>query len=229
MRRVRGQTQTEDLVQRLVQDAGPVRRLPHPALRAVTWMVLATGSVAVFIAWIGLRGDLSEKLADPRFVIEVAAAFLTSVMAAAAAFCASCPGRPIWERFAPLPFLGVWLVSLGERCWRELSNANTFGVSFAVDSDCFEKIVLLSLVPAILIWAMLRKGAPVAPLVTTGLAALAATALAAAGLRLFHTQDSSLLLIVWQFGTVLALTGATALAGQLILPWRSGRHPLRPS
>lgn len=211
---------TQELIRTLAQEAEPVRRLPHPAFRTVLWMVLAVGSVGAVVFWFGLRGDLAAKLGEPRFIIEIAAAFLTSVMAAAAAFCSGCPGRPFWERLAPFPFLAVWLVSLGEGCWRELSQAGAGRASFGIDLACSEKIFLLSLVPAGIMLVMIRKGAPIAPFATAGLGALAATAMAAAGLRLFHTQDTSMMLIVWQFGTVVLLAGLAALAGRLVLPWR---------
>ncbi len=211
---------TENLIQSLAQGAARVRRLPHPALRAATWMVLAAGSVGVLVFWFGVRADLAAKLGETRFALEVAAALLTSVMAAAAAFCSSCPGRPFWERLAPFPFLAVWLGSLGEGCWREYSQVGSATTIFGIDLDCSEKILLMSLVPAAIIFVMIAKGAPIAPRVTTGLGALAATALAASGLRLLHPEDGSMMLIVWQFGTVVVLTSLATLAAPLMLRWR---------
>ncbi|MBU2581439.1 MAG: DUF1109 domain-containing protein [Alphaproteobacteria bacterium] len=218
--------ETEELIRALAKDAQPVKRLPQPVWRALLWTLLATASVTMFVFWFGLRADLTAKLAEPRFIAEVAAAFLTSVMAAAAAFCSGCPGRPLWERLAPLPFLAVWLFSLGEGCWREITqSAGPSG--FGMDWACSEKILLLSLLPAAIMFAMVRRGAPIAPLATAGLGALAATSLAAAGLRLFHTQDTSMMLIVWQFGTVIVMTAAAMTVGHFILPWRHTKVAIR--
>ncbi|MGC1863177.1 MAG: NrsF family protein [Methylocystis sp.] len=44
---------------------------------------------------------------------------------------------------------------------------------------------------------MIRRGAPIAPMTTTGLATLAATSIAAAALLLFHEQDASVMVLVW--------------------------------
>ena len=49
---------------------------------------------------------------------------------------------------------------------------------------------------------------------------LAASALADFGLRLFHTTDASLMVIVWQVGTVALLTALSALLGRRLLRWR---------
>lgn len=210
---------TEDLIRTLAVDATPVQRLLHPGCRALIWLAISTAYVAGFVAVMGLRPDIAAKLAEPRFLVEVGAAYLTSMMAAAAAFCAGCPGRPIWERFAPLPFLAIWLASLGEGCWRDWLRSGPDALALQPDFFCFQMILLVSIVPVVLIFIMVRRGAPIAPIATTGLATLAAAALAAAGLRLFHPQDASVMLLVWQFGSVAILAGIGALFGRYLLRW----------
>lgn len=210
---------TEQLIRSLATDAQPVRRLSHPFWRAMSGTALSTAYLALLIAGIGVRPDIGEMVHDPRFLIEVGAALLTSVMAAAAAFCAGCPGRPVWERFAPFPFLIVWIASLGEGCWRQWVQISAEG-RLQFDLTCFGAILALSVVPAMLIFAMIRRGAPIAPRSTTGLASLAATALAAASLRVFHAQDVSLMLVVWQFGSVILLAVLGFWLGRGWLRWR---------
>lgn len=211
--------ETEHLIRNLARNAEPVQRLRHPAWRTMTWALFSAAYITVVIAAVGFRPDIIERLHDPRFVIEVGAALLTSVMAAAGAFCAGCPGRPLWERFAPLPFLIIWVASLGEGCWRQWVKFDPEG-RLQLDLMCFWAIFALGLLPAMLIFAMIRRGAPIAPMSTTGLATLAATALAAAALRLFHPQDVSLMLLIWQFGSVIVLAGAGFLMGHRLLHWK---------
>jgi len=68
---------------------------------------------------------------------------------------------------------------------------------------------------------MLRRGAPLTPHITSALGGLAAAGLGNFGLRLFHSQDASLMVLVWQVGTVFILTIMLAWAGQYLLNWRS--------
>jgi hypothetical protein len=68
---------------------------------------------------------------------------------------------------------------------------------------------------------MLRRGAPLTPRATTALGGLAAAGLGDFGLRLFHPQDASLMVLVWQVGTVFTLTAMAAWAGHYLLNWRS--------
>jgi hypothetical protein len=214
---------TEDLIEALVADAKPVRRLSSPTVRVCGWLAMSTAYAAVIVLVMGLRPDLQSRLADTRFVVELGATFMTSVLAAAAAFCAGCPGRPLWERFAPLPALGLWFWSLGEGCWRSFVQGGAQGLQFHVDLACFPSILLVSVVPGVLILIMIRRGAPIAPVTTTALAALAAGALGATALRLFHAQDASLMVLVWQFGSVAMLAGLGALTGRHILRWPEPR------
>lgn len=212
---------SEELVRRLAANATPVRRLPHPMWRAVIWFMLSLVYAAGLVLAMGLRADFSARIAEPRFVIELSAAILTSMMAAAAAFCSTCPGRPLWERLAPFPFLLVWLASLGEGCWRDWSLHGLQGLAVQPEFSCFLKIVIASVAPLVLILLMVRRGAPIAPYLTTGLATLAAASLIAAAMLVFHQQESSVMVLVWQFGSVIVVSGFAALFGRYVLYWRT--------
>jgi hypothetical protein len=211
---------SEDLIRTLASEAKPVRRLAHPARRVVYWLSISLLYVTAIVLFMGPRPDIGVKLGEPRFVLEIGAAFLTGVMAAMAAFCAGSPGRPLWERFAPLPMLVLWLGSLGEGCWQGWG-AN--GLPLRPDLVCFPSIVMAGLIPGALILYMVRRGAPLAPVLTTALAALAASALGAAALRLYHTQDASIMILVWQFGSVAVITGLGGLIGRKLLRWPERR------
>lgn len=215
----RSKVDTEALVGALAECAAPVSRLRSPHARMATWFMLSLGYAGLIVAIMGLRPDISTKLLEPKFLVEVGAALMTSMLAAAAAFCAGCPGRPLWERFAPLPALAVWLGSLGVGCWDGLVARTAVGLHLTPDLMCFPYILLVGSVPAVLILAMIRRGAPIAPVTATMLAALAAAALGAAALRFFHVQDASLMVLVWQVGSVAVLTGIGALMGRSFLRW----------
>ena len=211
--------ETDALIGTLAECAAPVSRLRSPHVRMATWFMISLAFAALVVAAMGLRPDIGDKLREPRFVTEVVAALMTSMLAAGAAFCAGCPGRPLWERFAPLPALAVWLASIGSGCWDAWLSHGPDGLRITPDLMCFPYIVLVGSLPAVLILAMIRRGAPIAPITATMLASLAAAALGAAALRLFHMQDASLMVLVWHVGSVALLTGIGALMGRSFLRW----------
>ncbi len=218
--------QSEELIRTLAANCPPVQRLPHPGGRALAWFAISLGYVAALVWVMGLRPDIHARLADAPFVVELGAALLTSMMAAAAAFCAGCPGRPIWERFAPVPFLVLWLGSLGEGCRRDWLAYGAAGLAIRPDLVCLPVIMAISLFPGALIFMMVRRGAPIAPISTTGLAALAAAALGAVALRLFHPEDASIMVLIWQFGSVALLAILEAPFGRFLLRWPTRQEAL---
>jgi hypothetical protein len=209
----------EDLIRTLSENCAPIRPLAHPAWRALAWIAISLCYVALVVAFMGLRPDFLSKLADPQFATEVAAAFLTSVVAAAGAFSAGCPARPAWERFAAGFFFLIWAGALVVGCWRDVAAFGMSGLLSHSDVYCLPTILAISIPAAFLILVMVRRGAPIAPFVTIGLAALASTALAAAALRLSFRQDAAVSVCIWQFGSVVLLTGIASLFGRVLLHW----------
>lgn len=211
--------ETEQLIKQLAVQSKPVKRLLHPLPRTMIWFAtaIAYGAVVAFV--MGLRSDLSQRLGETRFMIEIAGALLTSMMAAAGAFCASCPGRPLWERLAALPFLAVWLGSLGQGCWQAWMQFGEAGLRITPDLVCLPIIAAISILPGIVMLLMIRAGAPVSPITTAVLGTLGVAALAATVLRLTHLPDASIMVLVWQVGSVAVLTLVAGLLGRRLLPW----------
>lgn len=209
----------EELIKTLAENCAPIRPLAHPARRALVWFAVSLCYVAVVVAAMGVRPDFLAKVADPQFATELAAAFLTSIVAAAGAFSAGCPARPVWERFAAGIFLSVWVGALAVGCWRDIDAFGVSGLLSHSDIYCLPTILVISIPAALLILSMVRRGAPTAPFVTIGLAALASTALAAAALRLSFRQDAAVSICIWQFGSVVLLTGLASIFGRALLHW----------
>lgn len=210
---------TDDLIQRIASDARPVRPLPSPAVRALVWLAIALPYVAAVVLLMTPRPDLLDVLADARFMIEQAAAFATAVAAAFAAFWSVVPGRSRWPILLPAAPLAVWLAALGQGCLAEWVRLGPAGLSLGWDWVCIPAIAMVGMAPAAVMVLMLRRGAPLFPFATLALGALAAAALGNFGLRLFHPQDASLMVLVWQFGSVALMAGLAGCCGRHVLRW----------
>jgi hypothetical protein len=181
-------------------------------------LALGVPYVALVVLVMSPRPDLAQKVLDVRYLVEQLAALATGISAAVAAFALVIPGYDRRIAWFPLVPLAVWLGSLGEGCLRVLS-ADGFD-NFSSDWFCLPAIMLVGTVPAIAMAVMLRRGAPLAPTIAAGLGGLAAAGLGNFGLRFFHPQDSSLMVLVWQVGSVLLLSVLCGLGGRLLLRWR---------
>jgi len=68
---------------------------------------------------------------------------------------------------------------------------------------------------------MLRRGAPLTPHVTAALGGLAAAGLGSFGLRLTESQDTGVMVLIWQVGSVFVLSAVVGSAGRRLLKWCS--------
>ena len=210
---------TDKLIACLTEDADPVRRLPSPWVRTASWFAIAIPYVAVIVMMMAPRDDLALKFSDFRFLLEQVAALCTAIGAAVAAFQSIVPGYNRRFLLLPLVPLSVWLASLGQGCVETWLRGSAL-LSFTSDFLCIPAIALVGTLPAVAMALMLRKGAPLWPHTSAALGGLAAAGLGNFGLRLFHNQDASLMVLVWQMGTVIMLTILCGWAGRLFLDWR---------
>ena len=212
---------TDQLIRRLAENPKQVEPLPHPWARTVAWFSLAIPYIALVVFVVSPRNDLIVKSLDLRFLIEQFASLTTGIAAAVAAFASIIPGHNRRVLLIPLVPLAIWLGSLGQGCVQDWMQYGADGLTLRPDWFCFPAIVLVGAVPAIVMAAMLRRGAPLTPHMTTALGGLAAAGLGNFGLRLFHSQDASVMVLVWQLGTVFVLVGLAGWSGRYLLNWRS--------
>jgi hypothetical protein len=157
---------------------------------------------------------------DERLVLEQTAALLTGITAAIVAFTTVVPGRPRTVLIAPIVPLAVWLGAVAERCVHEGSLGSQMLRLLVSHCACLPATLLAAVPPAVAIMVMLRRGAPMAPHLTTMLGALAAAGLGNFGIRFVHTNDAGVVVLVWHLLAVFVLSLALAAIGHRIVNWR---------
>ena len=148
---------TDRLIAELTDDLAPARRIASPAARLGGWLAVSLPAAAIVTFAFGLRPDLAARLADPRFLVEEAAALLTALAAAYAALCAGLPDQPSWKLWLPLAPMLVWLGVLGRQCIDVVLRLGPDGLHVTSDAMCLPAIVMGGLVPAIAISILLRR------------------------------------------------------------------------
>lgn len=208
---------TDELIDRLVCDAHPVRPLASPLCRMMFWGAVSLALAALVVVIISPRPDLATKLAEPRFLAEQGMALLTALAAAFAAFALVVPGLDSRLALAPLLPGTAWLGTLGAGCVADFLRGGSAALRLSPDPGCLPYIALIGTLPAALGLIMLRRGLTAHPRLTFFLLALAAAAIGDFGLRFFHVRDAGMMVLVWQFGSVLLLSALGALAGPRLL------------
>ncbi len=152
---------TDELIVQLARAAGPVRPLPGPSVRLAGWTAAAVPVTALGVIVIGPRGDVWTAIYQPTFVALAVATLGTALLSAAGAFVLSVPGveRSPLQRAVPLVAGGVWALVLvvllttgGDPVQRVLA--------LPFHWACLIEIAGLSVVPGWVLFAMLRRAAP---------------------------------------------------------------------
>jgi hypothetical protein len=214
---------TPDLIESLVADAEPVKRLFPPMARAALWLLFAVGIVGLLAASHGLRPDLAVRLGQASFVTGIAASALTGVLAAAAAFMLSLPDRSRLWLLLPAPALAVWASTIGYGCLTDWVEMGADGIRLGEAVDCFATLVLVSAPLSLAILVMLRYAARLEPARVAVLGGLAVSAIAATALSLFHSFDATIMVLMWNLGIVALLVGLASVLGKKMFSWVAPR------
>jgi hypothetical protein len=214
---------TEHLVDRLAAELTPVRRIAGPAVRLVAWLLVSVPAACLVVWAFGLRPDLAERLTDRAFLIEESGAVLTALVGIYAALCAGLPDQPGWKPWLPLAPMALWLGFLGQQCRDIVLRQGAEGLRVTSDAMCVPAIAMGSLVPAIAIAFMLRRSAGHRTTHACLCGALGAAALGAAALRLYHTEDAAIMVIVWQVGSVALFSLVAGAIGRRLVGPRPDR------
>lgn len=214
---------TPDLIASLAANATPVRRLRSPVMRAACWLLLAAVVLTLLAVNQGIRPDLVQRLQEPAFVVSMAAAALTGVLAAVAAFLVSLPDRSRLWLLLPIPALILWLSNVGYQCLTQWVAIGPDGMSFGEATRCFATLVLTSLPLSLAMLVMLRYAAPLRPTAATFMGSLAVAAITATALSLFHVIDATVMILMWNFGTAILFVGLAGIFGRKMFRWVAPR------
>lgn len=198
------------LVDRLVADAHPVRRLWSPEVRLVVWLAIA---VAVLIAPATrvLRDDLVLRLRNPAFVLEQGLMLVGAVFLGLEALRAAVPGQGAGRASTIVGWgaLGLALIWMLREPVHGGWSVDTF---LDVGRPCIWRAVAWGAVPWIVLLIALRRGAPLARRRAGVLAGAATWALVCPALRVCCQTDELLHLSVFH---ALPLVAGAALSAAL--------------
>jgi hypothetical protein len=216
---------TEDLVSAMAREMGPVKRLRPPLTRAALWLGFSALVIAAVVAVVGPRENLAERLSQPWEMAQLAAAVLTAILAAVAAFHLALPDRSDAWAMLPVPGFVAWLASLGWGCVSDFIRLGPEGISLGTSWGCLGFILGLSAPMGAAMLLALRHAGPIRPVPTMATGVLSVAMLASFGLSLVHYLDAAIMILVWHAGAVLlAVVIGGRLGGQVLARAAALRH-----
>ena len=155
--------ETTELLARLTQDLEPTKKAPSLAMRIGGWIVSMMLFAVVTVLVLGTRADIHSIMFTPRFIVESVAILIAGITAGVLALILSSPGKRTRESI--LTALGasvVWLISIGIAFFLQLPDSPLSDGLNSMGLMCSKKIIVLSVIPALLLTALLRLGTAIA-------------------------------------------------------------------
>jgi len=209
-----------DLVDRMVRELTPVRRLWPPALRLACWILLETGVLLVLIYHFH-RSDIAQRLRDPWYLLGLASFAGAGTLAAWLALRRAVPGedaRTLEMLLLPALVMAGALLLLHDPADPHVPLARFISSGLI----CVKWMSIYAVVPWIaLLWAA-RRGAPASRRTEGALVGAAAFMFTFALMRIDCPSDDGLHLLTWHLLPALLAIGLSAGLGALVLR-RRGR------
>ncbi len=205
---------TEHLIEKLIQTNRPVKRLTTPVLSFLKWAFVSMLCMGVGVSLFGLISDLESVVFQNGFTFQFLCSLMLALMSALSAFILSVPDEEkTWVNILPLATLALWLLSISQSFYFNEIIKGGIGV------NCVRDIVVLSIVPAALLFAMLRRAAPLNKGKVGTFAALSVASLGALGTQFICHNDDPLHLILWHYLPVLFIGFSGFFLGKFLLNW----------
>jgi hypothetical protein len=210
---------TDDLIEQIAQAGAPVRPWPRPWHSGSRWTLGAVAYFGLLVAPRILIGGESVGAIPAWLATSLAAAVVSALAAAVAAFTLVVPGASRRVLGWPAAAALVWLGTLMATSLQE-GPAALAGPDAQREWLCVTMIVIGSVLPLGVMVRKLRRGAPVAPGITLALSTLAAASLASVSACLAHPHTSSVVLLVWHGAVIGTLVATGAWFGRVALRWK---------
>jgi hypothetical protein len=204
---------TPDLIDRLAASATPVQRLRPPLLRAALWLALAAGLLTLLAITHGLRPDIAPRLRQGVFLVSMAGALATCILAAVASFKLCLPDRSRWWILLPVPALAVWVSTIGYGCLTDWVRVGADGIRMGEAVRCFATLLLTGVPLTGAMLVMLRHAAAIRPTEVCASAGLAVAAMTSFALGLLHDLDATIMILVWNLGAAVLIAGLVSAFG----------------
>ena len=212
---------TDDLINQLGKQAKPVKPLRSPLMRAMMWLFVLSICMIAGIVIVGLRHDFFDMMMNPIFILEMTSLLIAGICASFATFQLSIP----CEKVNPITWalLGISSLLLLTRMVICFIYATPESFMAYADGEIGIPVILdalaMSIIPAIVLFILIKKGAPIRSGLTAVAGLLALASFAAMGCRSICPLNDPAYIILWQGLPLMILILIGLLLGRSALRW----------
>ncbi|MBV9080749.1 MAG: DUF1109 domain-containing protein [Elusimicrobia bacterium] len=220
-----------NLIDDLVQDLSPVRRLPSFGTRAAMWLAGAAMVVGLVLNVTGIRVDVTENLSHPYYSAETALVVLIAIVCALDALRESVPGQRAYPRWAAVAAFAAWMVLSVGRLFSAVANDGVSALIPDVHLACAVITLSASALAAVPLFLLLKRAAPMDPGWCGALLGLSSSGVATIAVQLYCVHRTPAHIMVWHVLPVIAAVLAGTFVGRKWLspfPGKRARSLITP-
>lgn len=212
---------TDELIANLSAKAAPIKAMKPRRYATFLLCILLVYAVCTQCWLEGFRPDLSAQLMRPLFVIELLLLVSMLISAALATVYAMFPdgSQHQWLMKSPYLFSGGMIALVMMQLFLPQDVRMVMPDATAHTHECTTYIAYASILPTLLIFGLLRKGASVMPMQAGALAVIAAISVSALTLRLAEANDEISHLLIWHYLPTIIFASIGAGLGRFLLRW----------
>lgn len=202
------------LIDQLTKDFTPVKPI-SPLRNTLLWTLLSLGFVAMAIMMMSRR-QISDLLSDPIAIITTLWFLLNSVGLVFAINVAGIPGKKNQRMILSIA-IGAYVLLIGILLGTVVMTKSSIALT---GMECVVGVAMLSSMPLIFLFALVKKLAPTSPWLIGLLAGISACAFGAFGLAFSCTDDDPLHLLIFHLILPTILVGSiSAIIGKKLIKW----------
>ena len=214
-------TKVDDLINKLSCDIKPTKPIKSP----IFWTICLLSVLFIYATYlqinIGVRSDLMTQFSRPFFAIELVLMtllFLASTFAAVLTIYPDFYQKPILVKIPYAIFVLILLFFIGQLFVENDAMMMVPTRNFH-QIECMTFVAIASIVPAILIFIILCRGATISTFYAGSLTILSASSVGYLILRLQEPNDLVSHILIWHYLPIIIFAAIGVLIGRSVLKW----------
>ncbi|PIR39338.1 MAG: hypothetical protein COV35_02135 [Alphaproteobacteria bacterium CG11_big_fil_rev_8_21_14_0_20_39_49] len=210
----------DDLTKKLVDELEPVKKMKPPEVIALKWFLSGFSYVAILPLFLQFRYDISDKMNEPVFIIELIVAAIGSVLSCLTAAYFAAPDshqKKNLKLLATIPFIALTVILIIRLI--DQGSSNTMINTTTATYKCFADMFAFAAFPILVMVFLAKKGASTNQSWSGAMISLSAVNFSYIALRLIEPNDEAEHILIWHYAPMLLMVIIGMNIGRKFLKW----------
>lgn len=207
---------TNELISELTRNLEPVKKASDPKVSFLKWLSISFLCLGVGLLFFGVREDLHNVIYRFEFSAQLFITLALALLSSFSAFLLSIPDKKhTLVEALPIATGLLWLAFIA------FALASSQDIKGGLGFNCVKEIITLGVLPAVALFSLLIRAAPLKKSKVGLFVLLSAAGLGAFGTQLICVNDDPLHVLLWHFVPVIGIGLIGIFAGRMLFRWDS--------